>query len=157
VKEQTAILGPKDPATLFSRLGLAIALRRQGHSAESERELRAVIGLETQVQGPEHADTLKARNNPANALNSQGKNAEAEKEHRAVLAIRERVPGPEHPDVFLTCHNLAVTLPRLGQRKEGLTYAQRERDGCKRTLGDDHPSYKKAVKQVESLEKMPAK
>lgn len=139
VKEQTATLGPNDPATLLSRLWFGIALSGQGKSREAEQELGTVVTLETRTQGSEHADTLKARNNLANTLYFQGKYAEAEREHRVVLTIRERVLGAEHPDTLMSRNNLASALNAQGKSAE----AEREHRAVlalrERVLGTEHP------------------
>jgi tetratricopeptide (TPR) repeat protein len=139
IQEQTAAVGPKDPAVLLSRLWYGTGLSKQGRAREGEQELRAVVELETEVQGPEHVDTLKARNNLGNVLYFQGQYAEAEREHRAVWAARERILGREHLDTVRSRNNLALALMPQGK------YAEAEQEFKlvvairRRVLGPEHP------------------
>ena len=139
-----ALPGKGYPGALTSRNDLANVLRAQGKLEEAEKEHRTVLAIRMRMRGPRHPETLVSWASLATVLGAERKYAEAEKEFRGVLMVGEQVLGPEHPDVFGICANLALDLTAQKKWKEALEFAGRAEDGWLKTLGSEHPNYRKA-------------
>ena len=63
IKVRSAALGPENPQTLRSRVGLVTALDFEGKAAAAETEVRDIIRIQEKVLGKDNPDTLAARSN----------------------------------------------------------------------------------------------
>ncbi|HMK29352.1 MAG TPA: serine/threonine-protein kinase [Terriglobales bacterium] len=148
---RTRLLGPEDPATLFSKHRLALVLYGQGQFAEAEKLDREVLEARRRVLGAENPDTLRTLNNLATIVGRQARAmppgperdarlAESEKLQREHLDITRRVLGPEHPNTLGSMGNLAATLADAGRYADAEQLALETADLQRRVLGPDHPN-----------------
>jgi len=136
---RSQVLGPKNLETLRSKNDLAIILRDEDRSQESEKLARETLEMERRLLGPEHPDTLRSMTTLAGAVSNQGRVAEAEKLGRQTLEIQRRVLGPDHPDTLTSMNGLAVDLYKEGRLAEAEKLYRETLQIRRRVLGPDHP------------------
>jgi len=136
---RSQVLGPKNLETLRSKNDLAIILRDEDRSQESEKLARETLEMERRLLGPEHPDTLRSMTTLAGAVSNQGRVAEAEKLGRETLEIQRRVLGPDHPDTLTSMNGLAVDLYKEGRLAEAEKLYRETLQIRRRVLGPDHP------------------
>jgi tetratricopeptide (TPR) repeat protein len=139
VETRVEVLGPEDPDTLHSRMGLAVAMDAQGEYEGAANENREIVRLQEKLAGPKDRDTLASRNNLAETLRKQRKYFQAETEFQEIIKLEETTFGPEHPVTLKSRNNLAITYSEQGKFAE----AEKEyRDVIKlkeKVLGAEHP------------------
>jgi HEXXH motif-containing protein len=107
-------LGPDHPATLESRLSLALALRDDARLRESEAVYTATAEACERTLPYDHPFLQSARGGRARVLCALGQPEVAEKDLRAVLAIRLRDPGPDSRKALRTRYDIATVLHMRG-------------------------------------------
>jgi tetratricopeptide (TPR) repeat protein len=139
IEVRSAALGPENPETLRSRVGLVTALDFEGKPAAAETEVRDVIRIQEKVLGKENPDTLAARSNLGFVLNKEGKHSEAETELRGVIDTQTKVLGRDHPDTLNSRHGLAVALSFQNKLQEAEAEYRSILEVRKKRLGPEHP------------------
>jgi len=139
VETRVEVLGPENPDTLHSRMGLAVAMDAQGEYEGAANENREIVRLHEKLAGPKDRDTLASRNNLAETLRKQRKYFQAETEFQEIIKLEETAFGREHPVTLKSRNNLAITYSEQGKFAE----AEKEyRDLIKlkeKVLGAEHP------------------
>lgn len=140
IETRIETLGPEDPDTLRSRMGLAAAMDARGKHKDAEAENRDIIKVNEKLHGADDPDTLAARNNLAEVLGKEGKYAEAETEYRDVIKREEKVLGPEDPDTLRSRNNLSIVLSNEGKVKEAETECRDVIKLKEKVFGPEHPA-----------------
>ena len=139
VETRVKVLGPENPNTLHSRMGLAVAMDAQGEYEAAANENREIVRLQEKLLGPKDRDTLASRNNLAETLRKQRKYFQAETEYQEIIKLEETAFGPEDPIAHKSRNNLAITYSEQGK----FANAEKEyRDVIKlkeKVLGAEHP------------------
>jgi len=139
IKVRSVALGPENPQTLRSRVGLVTALDFEGKATAAETEVRDVIRIQEKVLGKENPDTLAARSTLGFVLNKEGKHSEAETELRDVIDIQTKVLGRDHADTLNSRHSLAGALYFQNKLEEAEAEYRSILDVRKKRLGPEHP------------------
>jgi tetratricopeptide (TPR) repeat protein/nucleoside phosphorylase len=142
------MLSRKDPRTISSINGLALALGNQGRYEKANQLHRQALELCIESAGPEHRKTLRYMNNLAIVLGKQGQHGEAEKMHRQTLKLFMQVSGPEHLDTLTSQHNFASTLSSQGKHKEAEQLGWQTFESRERILGPEHPNTLESVNNL---------
>jgi tetratricopeptide (TPR) repeat protein len=105
----------------------------------TEKHLRAAVGLFSRLAGPEHRDTLRAGNLMAALLDETGRRTEAEPLCRSNLATCRRMLGPADEITLDASERLGLLLWHCGKMDEAETQLRRTLEDRKRMLKQDHP------------------
>ncbi|MEV0642014.1 HEXXH motif-containing putative peptide modification protein [Streptomyces sp. NPDC050619] len=132
-------LGPDHPATLESRLGLALALRDDAQLRESEAVYTAVAEACERTLPSDHPYLQSARGGRARVLCALGQPDMAEKDLRAVLAIRLRDPGPHSRKTLRTRYDIATVLHMRGLLRESADELREIRRAGRELFGHRDP------------------
>ena len=107
LKLRAASLGPDHPNTTASRVGLALALNKTGHSAEAEAMLRQAKASFTKSLGAGHWRTANAQYQLGVVLRDEGRLAEALAEVKPAQATLLAELGPDHQRTIAASKTLA--------------------------------------------------
>jgi HEXXH motif-containing protein len=132
-------LGPDHPATLESRLSLALALRDDGQFRESEAVYTATAEACERTLPSDHPYLQSARGGRARVLCALGQPDVAEKDLRAVLAIRLRDPGPHSRKALRTRYDIATVLRMRGLLSESADELREIRRAARELFGHRDP------------------
>ncbi|MFF7790791.1 aKG-HExxH-type peptide beta-hydroxylase [Streptomyces sp. NPDC007991] len=132
-------LGPDHPATLESRLSLALALRDDARLHESEAEYTATAEACERTLPHDHPFLQSARGGRARVLCALGQPEVAEKDLRAVLEIRLRAPGPNSRKALRTRYDIATVLRMRGLLRESADELREIRRAGRELFGHRDP------------------
>ena len=132
--------GPNDTRTLESMSQIGLALYRDGHDRDAEKQLRAAIDLEKRKVGAESDLTMDSEETLATVLRREGRYQEAENLGRELVPIESRKHGPESPQALRSMGGLASTLRGEARYAEAEKELRQVLAIQQRVLGKDHPS-----------------
>lgn len=145
--------GPDDPATLESRVRLALAYRERNRDEEAVAELQRVVLLHDATLGAGHPDALSAKHELAlsyfhMSIGTDNPAWLSDAVATMELAADGRLSalGPAHPDTLASWESLALLYSRAGQDDRGRMLRERVAAGWEqvvaeqeRQLGPDEP------------------
>lgn len=114
-------LGANHPATLWSRLTQALALRENGLLQDAEVVYHEVSEACERTLPPDHSFTQAARSGRARVLRQLGRYEEAHREFRVVLGMRRRSSAPDEEPVLRTRYDIATVLLKRGYLAEAIS------------------------------------
>ena len=138
-------LGAEHPATLQSKMQLALSCDELGrHDEAIELGEQAYASLEATL-GPEHGETLSSMTNFASTLIGNGKYKRAADLCTKIIKLREATLGRDDPSTLTNMHNLALCYRNLGRHKESVDLHEETLGHRKNVLGETHPDTLKSM------------
>ncbi len=131
-------LGVPASSVEVTRFSLALALDRQGRSAEARAQIEPVFLARSQRLGADHPDTIGALGTLGQVLSSLNELDEAETIQRDALARARRVWGVDNQQTLTLQNNLAVCLVRKGNTVEAEDVLRDCLARRRAALGEEH-------------------
>ncbi len=128
-------LGRDDLDVLMMAVEVAIAMRLDGHAADSRRLTLEALPLLKNRYGEDHEVSLLCANAYGADLRTRAQFEEALELDRELLPKFERVFGIDHERTLNVRNNLAADYRRLGRLREALETDQRTFEDRRRILG----------------------
>ena len=144
----TRHLGPDNPDTLRSVVGLAVSYGDLGRRAEAFKLFDETLALQRAKIGHDHSDTLWTMHFLAQSRLRLGRHAEAAQLNEETLALRKAKVGPDHPDTLHSMSNLGLCLGILGRHDEAHKLHVETLALRKARLGPTHPDTLESMSQL---------
>jgi tetratricopeptide (TPR) repeat protein len=135
---QSSALGMDHPATLQTRLSVAIVLMNQGELDSSIEQFTAILGTQSRVHGPKHPNLARTMYYIARAYEWKGDIATATKFYEESFFMAEDFLGHDHPVQAATLHGIADLQQQKRRYKKSLQILGSVLDIRKETLGERH-------------------
>lgn len=132
-------LGPDDPKTIETMLGLDHALRGQDKYLESVALCSKALEITRRKFGEENAITIRSMSSLALAEVLAQKFSEAEPLALRAFELSRHVLGPESPDTLMAMDNLGGVYAHLDEYSKDLPLSQQSYEISRRILGEEHP------------------
>jgi tetratricopeptide (TPR) repeat protein len=128
-------LGRDDLEVLMMAVEVAIAMRLDGHAADSRRLTLEALPLLRSRYGEDHEVSLLCANAYGADLRTRAQFEEALELDLGLLPKFQRVFGPDHERTLNVRNNLAADYRRLGRLRDALETDQRTFEDRRRILG----------------------
>ena len=130
---------------------LAVALHRQGKSADGLNPCRKAMAIRGELLGEDHDDYAQSMNNLATMYQAMGEYAKAEPLLRRAEEISRSVLGEHHPDYASSLNNLASLYQDAGDYAKAEPEFRHAMEILKRAVGENHPLYATSVHNLAVL------
>ncbi len=146
LERRSRLLGPKDPATLNAKSGLALALRDLGMLKDAHSMLELVLQIQAARLPADHNELLATQEYIALTLLDQNETSRAVSLLEGLLIKRQG--RPENPRSFQLSRKLAIAYKKMGRVTEAISILEPLIDQLKTRLGDIHPETYEAINSL---------